>query len=130
MPVYQLSDKAMTASQPSQASASAQTAEAGLIRAREKNEAAQENVENSAHELLVINTVLKQEIPDHVQTGDVAQALEKSDALEERIQESADDLAEVNQALEQEIGERAELERELAETKAALAEATGESPKR
>lgn len=86
-------------------------------------------VENSAQELLVINAVLKQELPDHVQTGEVAQALEKTDALEERIKESANDIAEVNQALEQEIGERAELERELAHTKAALAEATGEPQK-
>lgn len=105
------------------------TSSTPLGRAREKSEAAQESVEHSAQELLVINAVLKQELPDHVQTGDVAQALEKSDALAERIQESADDLAEVNQALQQEIGERVELERELAETKAALAEATGESQK-
>ena len=101
-----------------------------LGRAREKNETVQESVEHSAQELLIINAVLKQELPDHIQTGEVAQALEKSDALEGRIQESADELAEVNQALEQEIGDRVELERELAETKAALAEATGEPHKR
>ena len=100
-----------------------------LERAREKNEAVKESVEQSAQELLVVNAVLKQEIPDHVQTGELAQALEKSDAIEERLQESADDLAEANLALEQEIGERVELERELATTKAALEEAIGESQK-
>ena len=126
MPDYKLSEKAMSASQPHTSSGSASRP---LDRAREKNEAVQDSVEQSAQELLVINTVLKQELPDHVQTGEVAQALEKSDALEERIQESAEELAEVNQALEQEIGEREELERELAETKAALAEATGEPQK-
>lgn len=101
-----------------------------LSRVRDKNEAVQESVENSAHELTVINAVLKQELPDHVQIGDVAQALDKSDALEERIQASAADLAEMNQALEQEIDERVQLERELAKTKAALAEATDEPQKR
>ena len=126
MPEYKFSEKAMSASQPNMSTAATSRP---IDRAREKNEAVQESVEQSAHELLVINTVLKQELPDHVQTGEVAQALEKSDALEERIQESAEELAEVNQALEQEIGEREELERELAETKAALAEATGEPQK-
>lgn len=127
MPEYSGSPKAMYPSQPNTPSLAANTS---LGRALEKNEAVQESVENSAQELLVINAVLKQELPDHVQAGEVAQALEKSDALEERIQESADDLAEVNQALAQEIGERVELERELAETKAALAQATGEPQKR
>ena len=100
-----------------------------LDRVREKNEAVKENVEQSAQELVVINAVLRQEIPDHVQTGELAQALENTNAIEERLHESADDLAQVNQALEQEISERAELERELAVTKAALEEAIGESQK-
>lgn len=97
-----------------------------LERALGQNEAVKDAVEQSADELLVINTVLKQEVPPHIQTGEVAQALQKTDELETRIQESAEDLAQVNQALEQEIGERADLERELAQTKAALAEATGQ----
>jgi len=99
-----------------------------LDRALEKSETVKESVEQSAHELLVINAVLKQEIPDHVQTGDVAQALQKSDQLEGLIQDSAEELAQVNEALVQEIGEREDLERELAETKAALAEAQGQNP--
>lgn len=114
---------------PSQPNRSSSGDTPALERAREKNEAVKESVEQSAQELVVINAVLKQEIPDHVQTGELAQALEKSDAIEERLQESADDLAEVNQVLEQEIGERADLERELAQTKAALEEATGELQK-
>ena len=118
--------KTMYLSQPNTSSPAADTA---LDRALEKNEAVQESVEQSAQELVVINAVLKQEIPADAQTGELAQALEKSDAIEERIQESADDLAEVNQALEQEIGERAELERELARTKAALKEAVDDSQK-
>ena len=114
---------------PSQSNRSSSDDTTALERAREKNEAVKESVEQSAQELLVVNAVLKQEIPDHAQTGELAQALEKSDAIEERLLESADGLAEVNQALEQEIGERAELERELARTKAALEEAIGESQK-
>lgn len=94
-----------------------------LARALDQNETVKETVEQSADELLVINAVLKQEIPPHVQTSDVAQAIEKTGELEGRIQASAEDLAQVNQALEQEIGERAALERELAATKAALAQA-------
>jgi C4-dicarboxylate-specific signal transduction histidine kinase len=80
-------------------------------------------VERSADELLVINAVLKQDIPPHVQTSEVAQAIEKTGELEDRIQASAEDLAQVNRALEQEIVERADLERELAATKAVLARA-------
>ena len=98
-----------------------------LERALGQNEAVKDTVEQSAAELLIINTVLKQEVPPHIQTGEVAQALQKTDELEVRIQESAEDLAQVNEALEQEIGERADLERELAHTKAALAKATGQS---
>lgn len=94
-----------------------------LRRALDQNEAVKDTVEQSAAELLVINAVLKQEIPEHVQTGDVAQALEKADALEAQIQETAGDLAQVNAALVQEIDERARLEHELQTTRVALAEA-------
>lgn len=80
-------------------------------------------MKQSSAELFVINAVLKQEIPEYVQTGDVAQALQKTGELEGKIQESAEDLAHVNELLEQEIGERADVERELAATKAALARA-------
>lgn len=91
--------------------------------ALDQNEAVKDTVEQSAAELVVINAVLKQEVPPDVQTGEVAQALQKTDALEERIQASADDLGKVNEALKQEIDERARLEKELAATKADLAKA-------
>ncbi|HEX5286903.1 MAG TPA: hypothetical protein VFW43_08315 [Polaromonas sp.] len=96
-----------------------------LARALDQNETVKETVEQSADELLVINAVLKQEIPPHVQTSEVAQALELTGELEGRIQASAEELAQVNQVLEQEISDRADLERELAATKAALAQAKG-----
>ena len=119
-------EKTMQLSQPNMLSSDDAPA---LERVREKNEAVKESVEQSAQELVVINAVLKQEISDHVQTGELAQALERTDAIEERLHESADDLAQVNQALEQEIRERAELECELARTKAALKEAVDDSQK-
>ncbi len=96
-----------------------------LHRVLAKTEAVRDTVEQSAQELVVINAVLKQEIPDEAQTGDLAHALQKSDALESVIQESAADLAQVNEALEHQISERENLERELAQTKAKLAKATG-----
>ena len=91
-----------------------------LERALDQNEAIQETVGQSAAELCVINAVLQQEVPDHVKTGDVAQALQKTDELEERIQASADNLEQVNHALKEEIQVRVELEQQLASAQAAL----------
>ena len=111
-----------------QQNSSASSAATSLERALDQNVAVKGTVEQSANELLVINTVLKQELPDDAKTGEVAQALRKTDELETQIQESAEDLAQVNQVLAQEIGERADLERELARTKAALAKAKASQP--
>ena len=95
-----------------------------LEHALDQNEAIQETVEQSAVELCVVNAVLQQEVPAHVKTGDVAQALQRTEELEERIQTSADSLEQVNHALKKEIEVRADLERQLADTQAALAQAT------
>lgn len=111
----------------SQPPSSATSAATPLARALDQNEIVKDTVEQSANELFVINTVLKTELPNAVQAGEVAEALRKTDALETRIQESAEDLAEVNKVLEKEIGERADLERELANTKAALVRAKSET---
>ena len=93
-----------------------------LARALDQNETVMDTVAQSAVELVMINAVLKQEIPPHVKIGDVAQALQKTDELETKINDTTQDLAQVNQVLAREIDERAALERELAQTKAALAE--------
>lgn len=95
-----------------------------LQRALDQNVAATATVMQSADALLVINTVLKQELPDDIQTGEVAQALQKTDELEVRIQDTAQDLEQVNQALSREIAERCALEQQLAATQAALHKAT------
>ncbi|MES2282456.1 MAG: hypothetical protein V4542_13670 [Pseudomonadota bacterium] len=94
-----------------------------LARALDQNEGVRDVVEQSAAELVVINAVLKQEIPDDAKVGEVAQALIKTDELETRITETAQELADVNEVLAQEIDQRADLERELADTKAQLEEA-------
>ena len=117
----------------SQASAFVEQAEQPLVegvlqQALEQNLAAAHTVQQSADELLVISAVLKQEIPDDVQTGELAQALHKTDALEVKIHDTAQDLAQVNDALAQEIAEREALEQELAATQAALAKATAQPP--
>lgn len=98
-----------------------------LARALEQNESALNCVEQSASELVVIHAVLKQEIPANLQTGDVAHALQRTDDLETKISNAAQELSQVNEVLAQEIDERADLEQELAETKAALAEAKDQS---
>ncbi|MBC7608800.1 MAG: hypothetical protein H7228_04350 [Polaromonas sp.] len=100
-----------------------------LAQALDMNEAVKDTVEQSAAELVMINAVLKQEIPDHVQTGDVAYALQRTDDLEAKINVTAQDLAQVNEVLAQEIDQRVDLERELAETKAALVEAQNNAEK-
>ena len=91
-----------------------------LEHALDQNEAIQATVEQSAVELCVVNAVLQQNVPEHVKTGDVAQALLRTDELEDRIQASADNLEQVNHALKKEIEVRADLERQLAATQAAL----------
>ena len=94
-----------------------------LVHALDLSEAVKDTIEQSAAELVMINAVLKQELPDDVQVGDVAYALQRTDELEVKINDTAQDLAQVNEVLAQEIDQRVDLERELAETKAALAEA-------
>ena len=82
-----------------------------------------EKIEGVGDELLILNTVLKQEIPEKLQTGEVAQALEKHEELETIVQECVDDLAEVNVALEEEVALRQQLEQQLAQSQAELAKA-------
>lgn len=93
-----------------------------LAQALAQNEDVKDKVGAVADDLLIINTVLKQEIPEQVQTGEVAQALEKHEALENQVQQCADELQAVNQVLADEIDEREKLERALAASQAALAE--------
>ena len=79
----------------------------------EKTETVQELVEQSADELLIVNAVLKKNIPNEARDGDIAQALDMSTDMEEKLQQSASELAQVNDALAHEIEERHRLEKEL-----------------
>jgi hypothetical protein len=111
--------QAMT--KPTSTPAPSSTKPKPLVKALVKNDSVKAVVKQSAEELLVVNAVLKKGIPDHAQTGDVAQAIEKTEDIEDRIQTSAEELATVNKLLEHEIDERIDLERELLATKTALA---------
>ena len=86
----------------------------------EKTETVQELVEQSADELLIVNTVLNKKIPNEARDSDVAQALDMSIELEDKLQQSAAELAQVNDSLEHEIEERQRLEKELSTVIAAL----------
>ncbi len=91
------------------------TASATLLeQALAQNEGVKDSLVAVADDLLLVSTVLKQELPDNAQSADVAQALEKHDELETQVQECASELESVNQALASEIGEREKLERALA----------------
>lgn len=92
-----------------------------LEQALAQNEGVKDSLVAVADDLLLVSTVLKQELPDNAQSADVAQALEKHDELETQVQECASELESVNQALASEIGEREKLERALAASQAALA---------
>lgn len=63
-------------------------------------------VQRASEDLLVINTVLEQELPDELQVGEVAQAIEHTGHLEKKLAESAESLAEVHAALAKEIEKR------------------------
>lgn len=100
-----------------------------LAQVLDRNEAVHDSVQQSATELIMINAVLKQEIPHPVQTGDVAHALQRTDELEVKISDAAQDMVQINKALAHEIDERVDLERELAQTKAALVQAQNSQEK-
>ncbi len=91
--------------------------------ALQKTKGAQETLEASARELLVVNEVLKQEIPEPVMTsGEVAAALEKSESVQSDIEQVAGHLDDVGKALAEEVARRKVAERDLKTTKADLAE--------
>ena len=71
-----------------------------------KTQAVAADVKRASEDLLVINTVLEQELPDELQVGDVAQAIEHTGHLEKKLAESAESLAEVHAALQEEIAKR------------------------
>ena len=73
-------------------------------------------VEECAQELSSVNTVLKEELVEHVSVADIQEALTKSEKIEDKVQECAEDLHAVNTALADEIIERKNLEKKLSDT--------------
>ncbi|MGZ3159544.1 MAG: diguanylate cyclase domain-containing protein [Burkholderiaceae bacterium] len=80
----------------------------------DQSEQIKEVVEECGTELLSVNTVLKEELPDLTSLPEIEGALEKSETIETKVQEAAEELSIVNQALKDEIGERLSLEKQLA----------------
>ncbi|MBB1602416.1 hypothetical protein [Variovorax sp. UMC13] len=91
-------------SSPSQAQS---TGPAPLDRTLKKNQAIAAEVQSASEDLAVVATVLEQELPDHVQVGDVAQAIEHANQLEKQLAQSAQELTKVNEALAKEVEKRA-----------------------
>ena len=89
-----------------------------LVKVLNQSEQVKEKVEACALELSEVNTVLKQELVEHLPLEDVQDALSQSEAIENKVQECAQDLHSVNTALAEEITERINLEKKLAETEA------------
>lgn len=94
-------------SQDKQDPTTAQAVEA-LERTIDQAKAVAAEIRQAADNLAVVNTVLEEALPEHVQVGEVAQALDQSGQVEAKINRSA----EVLEALET---AQSELEKKAAE---------------
>ena len=92
--------------------------EAVLERTLEKTGKVAADVRRASHNLLVVNTVLAQELPEGVQVGDVAQAIAHTSELEKKLAKSAEMLAQANATLAQEIEKRMEVTEQLDQSQA------------
>ncbi len=88
----------------------------------QKTQAVAAELQTASDHAMVIGTVLSQELPAHVQVGDVAQAIEQTEELKEKLAESAETLTEVSAELEQEISKRQEVAKQLKATRAEVQE--------
>lgn len=75
-------------------------ADASLESAIDKAKEVAAEIQQAADNLAVVNTVLQDQIPEDIQTGEVAQALGQSDEVEKTITKSAEVLNEVNTELD------------------------------
>ena len=97
----------------------------------QKTQAVAAVLQNASDHAMVIGTVLTQELPPHVQVGEVAQAIEQTEELKEKLAESAGTLTEVSAELEQEIAKHKEVAKQLEATRAkveALKAGVSDSP--
>jgi phage-related minor tail protein len=99
--------------------------EALLDRTLEKTGKVAADVRRASHDLLVVNTVLEQELPEEVQVGEVAQAIAHTGELEKKLARSAEMLAQVNAALAKEIAKRVEVTEQLDQSQALVEKLSG-----
>ena len=84
----------------------------------QKTQAVTADLQGASSHAMVIGAVLAQEIPEHVQVGDVAHAIEQTAELEDKLAESANTLTEVSSELEHEIEKRREAAEQLEASRA------------
>ena len=97
-----------------------------LTKPLQQTQAVAADLETAADHAMVIGTVLAQELPAHVQVGDVAQAIEQTEELKEKLAESAETLTEVSAELEQEIAKRRAVATQLKASRAEVEELKAE----
>ena len=88
----------------------------------QKTQAVAADLQNASDHAMVIGSVLTQELPPHVQVGEVAQAIEQTEELKDKLAESAETLTEVSAELEQEITKRRAVAMQLEATRAKVEE--------
>ncbi len=113
----------------SKAKAAADPKPRGLTQALDQSEQVRDKVEQAGLDLSSVNAVLKDEIADSSSPPQVERAIEQSETIELKVQEAAAELVAVNAALAVEIDERHQLEHQLADSAAALAESRAEELK-
>lgn len=74
-------------------------AQASLEQTIDKAREVAAEIRQAADNLAVVNTVLEEKLPDHVQIGEVAQALDQSVEVEKQLSESVDRLQQVHDEL-------------------------------
>lgn len=92
--------------------------EPSLVKALNQSEQVKLKVETCAQELALVNTVLKEELEDHLSLDEIQSALTQSEEIEDKVQECAEDLHAINTALAKEIKERKNLEKKLSDSEA------------
>lgn len=76
-------------------------AQASLEQTIDKAKEVAAEIRQAADNLAVVNTVLEERLPDHVQVGEVAQALDQSVEVEKQLSESVDRLQQAHEELGQ-----------------------------
>ena len=88
-----------------------------LVKALNQSEQVKNKVEECAQELSQVNTVLKEELVEHLSLEEIQGALTQSEEIEDKVQECAEDLHSVNTVIAEEIDERKKLEQKLHDSK-------------